>query len=49
MPAQFSVCSLLRESELETWRISSQLSEKSVGFQVIVMYDPASLRVETIF
>ena len=44
MPAQFSVCSWLRESELETWKTSSRLSEKSVDFiEVIFSYNPASL------
>lgn len=34
MLVRFSVCSLLRESELETWKISSLLLEKSVNIEV---------------
>ena len=45
MPAQFSVCSLLQESEPETWKISSQLWERSVDILVVVVYNPVSVCV----
>lgn len=47
MLAQFSACSLLQESEPETWKTSFQQWEKSVYFQVIVIFNPAGLYVET--
>lgn len=38
MLVQFSVCSLLRESELETWKISSRPWEKSVTIEITFSY-----------